>query len=124
MLIILYLIIIRLLLPELGSFISVQIDEMMPNVITIIGIHSVLSVFGVTIFVGLVSAIIGALSKGIGYAGKQFFKGIAWLFKSIFSWIPKMHKSFKDAFVRSGMGEIKAMLLSGIIVFIIVLLII
>lgn len=124
MLIILYLIIIKLLLPELGIFISAGIDGIMPDIITLIGIISIFSVFGITIFVGLGSAIVAALSKGIGFAGKSFFKGIAWVFRTIFSWIPKMHKSFKDALVRNGMSEIKAMLLSGVIVFVIILIII
>lgn len=117
-------IIIKLLLTELGIFISAGIDGMMPDIITLIGIISLLSVFGITIFAGLGSAIVAALSKGIGFAGKSFFKGIAWFFRTIFSWIPKMHKSFKDALVRNGMSEIKAMLLSGVIVFVIILIII
>lgn len=124
MLILLFWLVARTVLSQLGISDPAVIEQLGVIFITLIGISYALSVMGDRIISKCGSVLATAVCKFLGFFGKVVVNAIGWLLRTIIGWAPGMFNAFRGALMRKKMGEIRAMLLSGAMVFIIEVLII
>ncbi len=122
MLILLFWLVARTVVLQLGISDPAVIEQMGVIFITLLGISYLFSVMGCRINSG--NAVVNGLIRGLGFFGGTIVKAIGWLLRTIIGWVPGMSNAFRAALMRRGMGEIRAMLLAGLMTFIIVVIII
>ena len=116
MLILLYLAIRNILIPDIMAIAGASLEPVMIICIMAAGILLVFGSVGVHISNNLGSTVIGGILRGIGWLVQQIFRGIAWIFRQIATIIPRFYRWL----VSSGVSAPLAVILSIILLLIII----
>ena len=119
MLIALYLV-IKNLLPALGSNLKALVEPLMLIVITLAGITMLFGAVGMKISNNLGSTIVGGIFRAIGYICQTIIRSIGWIIRSIFRMIPHVFTESRRTFDQLGINGWLSNILA--IVFVIIVL--
>ncbi len=105
MLVLLYLAITGIVVPQVGAILMGAFEPVMIIFIIIAGLVLTFSAVGVRISNNLGSTVVGGLMRGLGYICRSIIQGIGWLFRQIALFLPRIYRGSGDAFIRAGMGQ-------------------
>ncbi len=112
MLIAIWMLLTKSVLPEMGTVLSVLIDDAMPIVIMCVGIVILVSVVGIRANFSFLGTVCNAIIGAIGYLGRTLITAIGWCLRHLIVFIPVFFSGTRNSFIRRGMSEWLADLLS------------
>lgn len=118
MLILLYLVIVGIVVPQLGGVLSSALEGFGVIFIMIAGIVMVFGAVGIRISQNLGSTVVGGLMRGVGFICRSIIQGIGWLFRQIALFLPRVFRGVRDAGVRAGWSQTVSNVVGLIVAFI------
>lgn len=124
MLIVLYLFIMNVALPQIGAYAQALIEPVMVIVITLAGIVMLFGAVGIKISNNLGSTVVGGIFRAIGYICRTIITAIGWIIRNIFRMIPRVFNGSRRTFNQIGINALVSNLLAIVVVVIVLAIII
>lgn len=124
MLIVLYLFIMNVALPQIGAYAQALIEPVMVIVITLAGIVILFGAVGMKISNNLGSTVVGGIFRAIGYICRTIITAIGWIIRNIFRMIPRVFNGSRRTFNQIGINALVSNLLAIVVVVIVLAIII
>lgn len=99
MLLALYFLIVRVVLPQLGSYALALLEPAIVIVIALAGIVLLFGAVGMKISNNLGSTIVGGLFKGLGYLCRTLFQAFGWIITNTFRMIPRVFNRSRSVLI-------------------------
>lgn len=124
MLVTLYLLIVNMVLPQLGSLAYSLLEPVMTIVIIFAGIVMLFGVVGMKISNNLGSTVVNGIFRAIGYICRTIIQGIGWIIRSIARFIPRLFTGSRKMFTDMGLNAVISNILATIVTTIVLVIII
>lgn len=124
MLIALYLFIVNVILPQLGTMAYSLLEPVMIIVMILAGIVMLFGVVGMKISSNLGSTVVNGIFKAIGYICKTIIQAIGWIIRSIARFIPRLFTGSRKMFTDIGLNAVLSNILATVVTAIVLIIII
>ena len=124
MLVGLYLVMVRVVIPQLAAYASALLAPVMTIVIILFGLIMIFGAIGIRISNNLGSTIFGGIFRGIGFLVRSLFHAIGWIVTRTARMIPRLFTGSRNAYATMGAGSFLRNLLAVITVIVAVVIII
>lgn len=116
MLIVLYLFIIKVAVPQIGAYAQVLFEPTMLILIISAGILMLFASVGMKISNNLAATVADGIFKGIGYLFRTLFQAIGWIVSKTFKMIPHVFNESKKTFNHMGLNTVNSNILAVVAV--------
>lgn len=116
MLIVLYLVIVNVVMPQIGAYANALLEPVMMIVICLAGLVMIFGAVGMKISNNLGATVVGTIFKAIGYICRKVIQAIGWIVKNTFKMIPKVFKGSKKVFEQHKLKALTSNVLAVIVV--------
>lgn len=124
MLIALYLFIVNVILPQLGTMAYSLLEPVMIIVMILAGIVMLFGVVGMKISSNLGSTVVNGIFKAISYICKTIIQAIGWIIRSIARFIPRLFTESRKMFTDMGLNSVLSNILATVVTAIVLIIII
>lgn len=123
MLIAIWMLLTKVFIPEIGTFLAEAVNLIMPIVIMSIGISILCSIVDSRVNFNFLGGIFNALVRALGYLGRTLISAIGWCLRHIIVFVPVLYGNIRRACTSNGMSLVASNVLAilGTIFFVVII---